>query len=274
MSEEQNIQEQPTNNSLRSTENENISEDNIQHNEENMEVHKHPHHITHKKKWTEYLLEFFMIFFAVTMGFFAESIREHFQEQKSVRQYLQTYRQELVRNKAINNDEQKFLTNQLSFLDSLIIIFDTQKENQNLKTTNSFFTKTVAVFTPGVETAAYQQMVNAGGLKIIDNINFKDFLALYMDHIDKYKAYNSYINNQLSNTFPEVAKIIDVRSIIKNDSTIALKPFSIHDEKDRNTIVFFFSDVEDQYINSLKMIKNLDYINNRLIEIINKELKD
>ena len=25
---------------------------------ENMEVHKHPHHITHKKKWGEYLLEF------------------------------------------------------------------------------------------------------------------------------------------------------------------------------------------------------------------------
>ena len=29
---------------------------------ENMEVHKHPHHVTHKKKWPEYLLEFFMLF--------------------------------------------------------------------------------------------------------------------------------------------------------------------------------------------------------------------
>ena len=28
---------------------------------ENMEVHKHPHHVTHKKKWAEYLLEFFML---------------------------------------------------------------------------------------------------------------------------------------------------------------------------------------------------------------------
>lgn len=27
----------------------------------NMEVH-HPHHVTHKKKWSEYLLEFFMLF--------------------------------------------------------------------------------------------------------------------------------------------------------------------------------------------------------------------
>ena len=30
-----------------------------------MEVHKHPHHVKHKKKWNEYLLEFFMLFLAV-----------------------------------------------------------------------------------------------------------------------------------------------------------------------------------------------------------------
>src|SRR5215467_10737557 len=44
---------------------------------ENMEVHKHPHHVSHKKKWGEYLLEFFMLFLAVFLGFFAESIREN-----------------------------------------------------------------------------------------------------------------------------------------------------------------------------------------------------
>ena len=41
-----------------------------------MEVHKHPHHITHKKKWGEYLLEFLMLFLAVFLGFVAENIRE------------------------------------------------------------------------------------------------------------------------------------------------------------------------------------------------------
>jgi len=40
-----------------------------------MEAH-HPHHVTHKKKWTEYLLEFFMLFLAVFLGFLAENIRE------------------------------------------------------------------------------------------------------------------------------------------------------------------------------------------------------
>jgi len=37
---------------------------------ENMEVHKHPHHVMHKKKWGEYVLEFLMLFLAVFLGFF------------------------------------------------------------------------------------------------------------------------------------------------------------------------------------------------------------
>jgi hypothetical protein len=41
-----------------------------------MEVH-HPHHPTHKKKWSEYIIEFMMLFAAVTLGFFAENVREH-----------------------------------------------------------------------------------------------------------------------------------------------------------------------------------------------------
>src|SRR4249919_3546166 len=44
---------------------------------ENMEVHHHPDLHHKSKKWKEYFLEFLMIFLAVTMGFFAESYREH-----------------------------------------------------------------------------------------------------------------------------------------------------------------------------------------------------
>jgi hypothetical protein len=42
-----------------------------------MEVHHHPHLHHQVKPWKEYLLEGFMIFIAVSMGFIAESIREH-----------------------------------------------------------------------------------------------------------------------------------------------------------------------------------------------------
>src|SRR6478609_7646799 len=54
---------------------------------ENMEVHKHPHHVTHKKKWGEYLLEFLMLFLAVFLGFVAENIRENSVEHEHAKEY-------------------------------------------------------------------------------------------------------------------------------------------------------------------------------------------
>ena len=51
-----------------------------------MEVHHHPH--VEKKNFKEYFLEFLMIFLAVTMGFFAEQIREHFVDNAKVKQYM------------------------------------------------------------------------------------------------------------------------------------------------------------------------------------------
>src|SRR5215813_12676514 len=62
---------------------------------ENMEVHKHPHHITHKKKWPEYLLEFIMLFLAVFLGFVAENYREHIVEQEREKQYMATLVEDL-----------------------------------------------------------------------------------------------------------------------------------------------------------------------------------
>ena len=56
---------------------------------ENMEVHHHPH--VEKKNLKEYFLEFLMIFPAVTMGFFAENIREHFVNKKKERQYIKSF---------------------------------------------------------------------------------------------------------------------------------------------------------------------------------------
>jgi hypothetical protein len=236
-----------------------------------MEVHHHPH--VEKKGFKEYFLEFLMIFLAVTLGFIAENVREHFSEQKAVRQYLQTFSQELIRNHNIIKNEKLFLANQLPLIDSLANIFYEERENRDLKKTISFFHETTAIYTPGIETAAYQQMINAGGLKEINNIPLKDSLALYIDQIEKYKAFNQYLTNQITNTFSDLAKIIDVREILQDHPVTVQKPFSIQDIKDRRTIVFFFSDIQDQYLTDLRTISALEFLNDRLIKIVNNQLK-
>ncbi len=60
-----------------------------------MEVHKHPHHVNHKKKWGEYVLEFLMLFLAVFLGFIAENIRETKVEHEREKQYARELYSEL-----------------------------------------------------------------------------------------------------------------------------------------------------------------------------------
>jgi len=50
-----------------------------------MEVHHHPQ--VEKKNFREYFLEFIMIFLAVTLGFFAETIRENITEHRRARDF-------------------------------------------------------------------------------------------------------------------------------------------------------------------------------------------
>jgi hypothetical protein len=53
-----------------------------------MEVHHHPH--VEKKNFKEYFLEFIMIFLAVTLGFFAENIREDITNKAIEKEYMES----------------------------------------------------------------------------------------------------------------------------------------------------------------------------------------
>jgi hypothetical protein len=65
-----------------------------------MEVHKHPHHVTNKKKWGEYFLEFLMLFLAVTLGFFAENLRERISESHREKEFARQLFSELKEDSA------------------------------------------------------------------------------------------------------------------------------------------------------------------------------
>ena len=66
-----------------------------------MEVHHHSHH---PKKWKEYISEFLMLFAAVTLGFFAENLREHQIEKHREIQFLKNIHLDLERDiKEIDN---------------------------------------------------------------------------------------------------------------------------------------------------------------------------
>ena len=63
-----------------------------------MEVHHHSH--SARKKWTHYFWEFFMLFLAVTLGFFVENQREHYIEKQRVKQYARALSYDLGKDTA------------------------------------------------------------------------------------------------------------------------------------------------------------------------------
>jgi len=63
-----------------------------------MEVHSHTH--TPRKKWTHYFWEFFMLFLAVTLGFFVENQREHFIEHQRAKQLANNLYKEIYADSA------------------------------------------------------------------------------------------------------------------------------------------------------------------------------
>src|SRR5260221_13864507 len=87
---------------------------------ENMEVHKHPHHVTHKKKWGEYLLEFIMLFLAVFLGFLAENLRERIVEHNIEKEYIHSLAEDLKSDTLLSNEALILLNSRSAGVDSVI----------------------------------------------------------------------------------------------------------------------------------------------------------
>src|SRR6202162_5030093 len=95
----------------------------------NMEVHHHPD-VHHKRKnFREYFLEFLMIFLAVTMGFFAENIREYFSDNGKEKQYLELLVDDLKKDTAALNYSIRRLQFNIENGDSLVVLFVHNKLN-------------------------------------------------------------------------------------------------------------------------------------------------
>ena len=91
-----------------------------------MEVH-HPHSHHGPKKWKEHFLEFFMLFLAVTLGFFAENQREHYVERHRELQYMESMVEDLKNDTIEFNKQLRGATYAILKLDTALKIFYNDK---------------------------------------------------------------------------------------------------------------------------------------------------
>jgi hypothetical protein len=154
-----------------------------------MEVHKHPHDVSHKKKWSEYLLEFFMIFFAVFLGFLAENKRERFKEIKTENQYLSSLVRDLrVDTTNLHRRRKGFeLANRMT--DTLIRLLKSDERNlESCKIYN--LARAIPIYYGATipEDHTFQQLKSSGNLRLIHNSEIVDSMGSYYQ---RYTALNN-----------------------------------------------------------------------------------
>ena len=161
-----------------------------------MEVHHHPDIHHNNKKFREYFLEFLMIFFAVTMGFLAESLRENMGDKEKEKEYISSLISNLKQDTANLNNTILDNRKKDKGLDSLIFLsFKNLAEPANRQQLYNYTSKYVSFYSAFLsDDATMLQLKNSGGLRYIKHTHVADSIAQYdLEMRNIYAAEDPYI---------------------------------------------------------------------------------
>jgi len=144
-----------------------------------MEVH-HPHHPSHKKKWSEYMLEFAMLFLAVSMGFVAENVREKYVEKERSEELIQAFIIDVKANQ--KQLDSLIIKNQISsnYFDSLSINHAIVDHSINLLDLSKSLDFWMYRFIN--RKTIFEQMKSSGALRYIQNKEKLKAILQYEEH--------------------------------------------------------------------------------------------
>jgi hypothetical protein len=142
-----------------------------------MEVHHHAH--TERKKWTQYIWEFLMLFLAVSLGFFVENQREHYVEHQREEQYMQSMIEDLVSDTTQFASNRRIRVRRLEMIDSMIELLSLP-DYKNYTNAIYYFGR---VISPPVNIypndRTIQQLKSAGGLRLIRKLIVSNNIMAY-----------------------------------------------------------------------------------------------
>ena len=171
-----------------------------------MEVH-HPHHPTHKKNWSEYIIEFVMLFAAVTLGFFAENVREHQIEKHREISYLKNVHEDLTLD--LKNIDSVISQNtvRLHAMDSLFTYINSGKiSDQDLY----YYIRNLALrATFESSHIGLDQIKSAGGLRMIKNFKIISGIQEYERNLNSTEKLENVRERTLEQARFKMAEVFD-----------------------------------------------------------------
>jgi len=183
----------------------------------------HPHTHTERKKWHHYFWEFFMLFLAVTLGFFVENQREHYVEHQREKQYIRSMVEDLKSDTVQINGIINTENNYILFTDSLLA----ELLNENIKTNSNKayqLWENARGFPDFFQNdRTIQQLKNSGGLRLIRNTQVSDSNMAYDNLVRRFSSLQQLTNNFIVKTIDIKYRLFAIASLRnKKDKPIPL----------------------------------------------------
>jgi len=227
-------------------------------------------------QWKEYAIQFILIFLAVTLGFVADNIRENIAEKKIARQNLVDYKNDLIQHELMYSAYIKRLPRIAAKYDSIVSIFYNKNENKELTVLSRLLLEGQLNLVIEINTPTYEQLINSGSMRFIENKNLKGSISGYNNKIDYLINYNDRMINTQNNLAGELGKIVDVHDFwstqrIGTSYTPEMQSFTLNDEQ-RKFLIAYYQLYKVQVLGILNQLKKLSKDNVLLVILIDKEL--
>ena len=247
-----------------------------------MEVHAHTH--TPRKKWTHYFWEFFMLFLAVTLGFFVENQREHYIEGQREKKYMQNLLHDLARDTMNYNLSIALRLKRESQAHQLITMLYSPDRNKHLADLYYFARQMPRMNTIFYSTdATMNQLKNSGALRLIKKTEVADSIVAYNAATEAY-AENRKTEMETRNVFRDaMGNVFDARVLLTMiDSTgddiektvispAFVKPLITENQQTINHLCTLVHFLYSQSILGRKSLLKHKEQASRLIELLKKE---
>ncbi len=232
---------------------------------------------TFKKSWKQYLLDFLMLFLAVTLGFFADSLREKKSERAKEKAYIVSMIEDAKTDK--ENIRKSISANQtrIKHLDSLSnLCVNYTNTNNDVKLYQHYHHGLVHpdVISPTERTI--QQLNNAGGMRLIENKTVVGLIIAYNDQAKKLYAQQKFYEHYQNKSIDKAVQLFNFnlfnfktarKNIKKKNPPLLLK-------KDKSEIIEFGNVVliyEGVVIYYTELLKQMHVKADELISVLEKE---
>ena len=166
-----------------------------------MEVHHHPHVPTHAKPWKEYLLEGLMIFVAVTLGYGAENIREHFIETKKAVVSAKNLYKDVLDDSVSYAQSMKNRNRQDVLFEIISDQYEKKQITQHIPELYAAHSYVSLRMLPIMNSLALDEIKSSGTLRFIEDDSLKTAIQLYAGRSNGLKLIEqrefSYIDRMI-----------------------------------------------------------------------------